>query len=78
MRGPRYTIYGTEMVDGTRLKQAESQETTISVFDRKRGDIRSMIRRCDVVSWDACTWGALLFVSSINIVDNGRGVKDAE
>jgi hypothetical protein len=56
------------MVDGTRLKQAESQETTISVFDRKRGDMRSMIRRCDVVSWDACT----------NVVDNGRGVKDAE
>jgi hypothetical protein len=66
------------MVDGTMLKQAESQETAISVFDRKRDDMGSMIRRCDAMSWDACTWAALLFVSSINVVDNGRGVKDAE
>ena len=31
MRGPRYAICGTEMVDGTELKQAESQESKMEV-----------------------------------------------
>ena len=40
MRGPRYAICGTEMVDGTKLKQAESHESKMEVRGGLKGKTR--------------------------------------